>query len=124
VVALAAVGGMLLFGPGAASANVAWCIFDPPIQVVTPGGTTITVNNTISLPASARSLQSQVWDEASATPSPIGNGNDGGGTLITITVHLPAGVQAQVTSSVDQFQAADDQRGVTEVILHLEVPIT
>jgi hypothetical protein len=120
VVALAAVVAMLLFGSGTASANVAWCIFDPPVQVVTPGGATLTVNNTISIPASAQNLRAQVWDEASAQPSPDG----GGGTLITVTVHLPAGVRANVTSSVDVFQASDDQSGVTQVILHVEVPIS
>jgi hypothetical protein len=120
VLALAAVGGMLLFGAGSASANIAWCIFDPPIQVVTPGGTTLTVNNTVWLPASAETLKDQVWDEASAEPARDG----GGGAVITVTVHLPAGVQAHVTSSVDQFQASDDADGVTKLILHLQVPIT
>jgi hypothetical protein len=124
VLALAAVGGMLLFGAGTASANIAWCIFDPAIEVVTPGGTILTVTNTVSLPASAQRLESQVWDEASVAPAPIGNGKGGGGTVITVTVNLPAGVQGYVTSSVDLFQASDDGYGVTQVVLHLQVPIS
>lgn len=116
VVALAAVGAMLLFGPGTASANVAWCIFDPPAHVVTPGGTHITVNNTVWLPITAADQKKQVWDEASAQP-------DGtGGTRITVTVHLPAGVDAHVLSAVHRFHVSTEADGQTSVLLYLDVP--
>jgi hypothetical protein len=116
LVALAAVWGTLLVGSGTASANVAWCIFDPPARVVTPGGMHLTVNNTVWLPISAADQKDQVWDEASARP-------DGtGGTLITVTVHLPTGVHAHVVSTVRRFGVASQAEGQTSVVLYLDVP--
>ncbi|HXN91158.1 MAG TPA: hypothetical protein VN906_06705 [Candidatus Sulfotelmatobacter sp.] len=116
MVALAAVVAMLLFGSGTASANVAWCIFDPPAHVVTPGGTHITVNNTVWLPQSAADQKDQVWDEASAQ-------SDGsGGTLISVTVHLPDGVASHVVSTVHRFHVSTEADGQTSVFLYLDVP--
>ena len=116
VVALAAVGGMLLFGASTASANVAWCIFDPPARVVTPGGMHLTVNNTVWLPLSAADQADQVWDEASAQP------DGSGGTLITVTIHLPTGVDAHVVSIVRRFEVSSEADGQTSVLLYLDVP--
>src|SRR5260370_21424059 len=39
-----------LAGAALASAMVLWCESDPPIQVVTPAGTNLTVNNMIYVP--------------------------------------------------------------------------
>src|SRR4029077_16788884 len=36
-------------GGTAASAHVVFCMYDPPIQVVTPGGANLTVNTTVYL---------------------------------------------------------------------------
>lgn len=116
--ALAAVGGMLLSGAGTASANVAWCIADPPVQVVTPGGTNLTVNNLVWLPPSALHLKNQTWDQATAAP-------DGtGGTRVTVTVHLPAGVGAHVESSEYRYRVSTQGNGWNAVTLYLDVPTT
>jgi len=116
VVALVAVGGMLLFGAGAVSANVAWCVSDPPVQVVTPGGTTLTVNNLVWLPPTALHLKKQIWDQATAQP-------DGrGGTLVTVTVHVPAGFAAHVESSEYRYAVSTQGNGASAIILYLDVP--
>jgi hypothetical protein len=116
VVALVAVGGMLLAAQGTASANVAWCVADPPVQVVTPGGTILSVNNLVWLPPSALHLKNRMWDQASAAP-------DGtGGTRITVTVHVPAGVAAHVQSSEYRYQVSTQGDGWSAVTLYLDVP--
>jgi hypothetical protein len=109
-------GAMLLAAQVSASANVAWCVWDPPIQVVTPGGHYLTVNNQIYLPPYARHLKGGIHDAASATR------DAGGGTLITVDVFVP--VRAHVVSSENRWRVSDAEDGSTVVTLHLRVPIT
>jgi hypothetical protein len=116
LVALGAVAGMLLVAPGTASANVSWCISDPPVHVVSPGGAHLTVNNMIWLPESAKHLKHQVWDEASAQP------DGSGGTFITVTVHLPDAVPAHVVSTEHRFNVSTEADGQTAIVLYLDVP--
>src|SRR5258707_9268701 len=94
VVGALAAGLLVLGGQGAASANVMWCLSDPPIQIVTPGGHYLSVNNMIYLSPVDRHLARQITDDATAVP-------DGrGGTLITVRVHIPAGAhRANVESN-------------------------
>lgn len=109
-------GAMLMATSGGASANFAFCMDDPPVQVVTPGGHNITVNAQVYLPAGSQELMDQVSDSASARP-------DGrGGTLITVSVFVPA--PAHVVASVNRYRvsAAGDGDGV--VTLLLDVPIS
>ncbi|HEY1420782.1 MAG TPA: hypothetical protein VGG90_08755 [Candidatus Dormibacteraeota bacterium] len=106
-------------GQAAASANVVWCMSDPPIQVVTQGGHNLTVNNMIYIPPVDRHVMDLVTDDAVATA-------DGrGGTYITVHVHLPAAIShAHVVSSDNRYQvsaAADGTGGVTVTLL-LDVP--
>lgn len=112
-------GTVLLAGSGAASANVAWCISDPPIQVVTPGGHYLVVNNMVYLPPQALHLKNRITDDATATS------NGRGGTLVTVHVHLPATAgRAHVITSENRFRLSAQQDGDTTITLYLDVPLT
>src|SRR5260370_17521030 len=58
-------------GVAPASAMVLWCESDPPIQLVTPAGTNITVNNQIYGPRYDKHLSTHF--PPSATPLPDGH---------------------------------------------------
>jgi hypothetical protein len=110
---------LLVAGEATASANAEWCVDDPPIQVVTPGGAILTVNNMIYLPPYDIHLASQFT--ASAAVSSDGHG----GTLITVYVHIPsAASSAHVISSESRFQVSSPGNGTggTVVTNHLDVP--
>ena len=109
-------GVMLMATSVAASANLVWCMSDPPVQVVTPGGHVLTVNNQVYLSASALHMMDTVSDTASAAP-------DGrGGTLVTVQVFVPGA--ARVVSSVYRYGISAVKYGSTVVTLTLDVPIT
>ena len=114
-----AAGLMLTAGQATASANVAWCLSDPPIELVTPGGHNITINNMIYLPPMYRHLAREIDDGASVAP-------DGhGGTLVTVNVLIPSGVsKARVVSSDNRYQLSAEAgaEGGVVVTLHLDVP--
>ena len=108
-------GAMVCAGGGGASANMAWCVSDPPIQVVTPGGHQLLVNNQVYLPPYAMHLKGQVTDDAKAEP-------DGrGGTLITVYVHVPA--HSHVVSSDNRYRVTTARDGSELITLYLDVPI-
>lgn len=109
-------GAMLLAAQVSASANVAWCISDPPIQVVTPGGHYLTINNDVYLPPYAMHLKRSIHDAAFATLDPSG------GTLVTVYVFVPE--RAHVVSSANRWQVSDAGDGSNLVTLYLHVPIT
>jgi len=109
-------GAMLLAAQVSASANVAWCISDPPIQVVTPGGHNLTVNNQVYLPQYAKHLKNRIYDTAFATR------DSSGGTLVTVYVFVPE--RAHVVSSANRWRVSDTRDGTTVVTLYLHVPIT
>jgi hypothetical protein len=112
-------GTLFVAGSGEASANVAWCISDPPILVVTPGGHYIVVNNMVYLPPQALHLKNRITDDASATS------NGRGGTLVTVHVHVPATAgRAHVISSENRFRLSAQQDGQTTITLYLDVPLT
>ena len=117
-----AAGMLVLAGQGAASANVMWCESDPPINVVTPGGHNLTVNNMIYLPVVDRHLASYITDGASA----VADGK--GGTLINVRVYIPGAIHgAAVVSSNYRYEVHDSNStpaGGTVLILTLDVPIT
>ncbi len=108
-----------LAGEVTASAHVVFCMYDPPIQVVTPGGHYLSVNNTIYLPPNERHVAAHF--AATATTTADGHG----GTLITVHVQVASGVSsAHVVSSVQRFQvsSAGGGAGGTVVSLDLDVP--
>jgi hypothetical protein len=111
---------MVLGVPGVASANVAWCVSDPPIPVVTPGGHNLTVNNMIYLSPVDRHIAQQITDDATTAP-------DGrGGTLITVHVYLPAAAHGgHVVSNNFRYRVSDSDSapgGGTVLTLRLDVP--
>lgn len=106
-------------GETTASAYVVWCVSDPPVQVVTPGGTNLTVNNMIYLPPSALHLAKHF--PASATVAPDGHG----GTLITVHVQVAWGVStAHVVSWENRYRVSSrgDGTGGMVVTTYLDVP--
>jgi hypothetical protein len=107
---------MLLAAQVSASANVAWCVSDPPILVVTPGGNNLTVNNQVYLPPYAIHLKNSVSDTA------VASRDSTGGTLITVFVYVPT--HASVVSSEYRWRVSDTGDGISVVTLHLHVPIT
>jgi len=110
---------LLIAGEASASANVEWCVYDPPVQVVTPGGTYLMVNNSIYLPPYDRHLASHF--PATATVASDGHG----GTLITVHVQIASGVSsAHVVSSQNRFQVSSPGNGAggTVVTTYLDVP--
>lgn len=114
-----AAGLLALGGPGTASANLMWCVTDPPIQVVTPGGHNLMVNNMIYLSPADRHKAKLITDDA-ATAS-----NGRGGTRITVHVYIPAAVHgAHVVSSNNRYRVTDvaDGSGGRVMTLILDVP--
>lgn len=108
-------------GAAPASAMVLWCESDPPIQVLTPAGTILTVNNMIYVPRYEIHLATHF--AASATAAPDGHG----GTLITVHVQVAWGVSlAHIVSSENRYQVVSpgDGTGGTVVTTYLDVPIT
>ncbi len=119
VVGALAAGLFAVAGQGAASANVMWCVSDPPVQVVTPGGQNLVVNNMVYLSVADRHYASLITDDAVAAP-------DGrGGTLITIHVYVPSAVHGAFTVSSDNRYKVSTSGGGTAgtvITLHLDVP--
>jgi hypothetical protein len=111
---------LLIAAAGTASANLSWCVSDPPIQVVTPAGNHVTVNNMIYIAQSESRLGSAITE--SATAAAIGPGH----TLITVLMGLPSGITlAHVVSSVYRYRVSSqaDGTGGTIITLFLDVPI-
>jgi hypothetical protein len=96
-------------------------MYDPPIQVVTPGGHYLSVNNTIYLPPQDR----HIADHFAATATATADGH--GGTLIAVHIQVASGVSsAHVVSSVQRFQVSSGGAGAggTVISLDLDVPST
>jgi len=115
-----AAGLLAVGGQGAASANVMWCLSDPPIQVETPGGHSLSVNNMVYLSPIDRHIARQITD--SATTAPDGRG----GTLITVHVHIPQGAHGASVVSANYRYAVKDSGGTTDggitLTMTLDVP--
>jgi hypothetical protein len=120
VVGALTLGLLVLGGQGAASANVMWCLSDPPIQVVTPGGHNLSINNMVYLSPVDRHIARLIKDDATAAP-------DGrGGTLITVHVYIPKTAHgANVVSSNYRYRVSETEgsrNGETVLTLKLDVP--
>jgi hypothetical protein len=120
VVGALTVGLLVAGGQGAASANVMWCLSDPPIQVVTPGGHNLSINNMVYLSPVDRHIASKITDDATVA-------RDGkGGTLITVHVYVPQGAHgASVVSNNYRYRVTDSNRtpgGGAVLTLQLDVP--
>jgi hypothetical protein len=119
VVAGALAACLMAAAPGTASANILWCAGDPPVQVVTPGGHELVVNNYLYVPPSSIHLARQVTADGYAIP-------DGAlGTLVVVHVHVPASLShLYVVSAQQHYQVSTsgDGYGGSEITLTLDVP--
>ena len=117
----------LVLGHGAALANAEWCVSDPPLQVVTPGGHNLMVNNMVYFAQSQSNQQGNFNTKGQTTETATVTSNGLGHTLITIRVDVADGVdQARVVSSVNRFQVSSQGTGSSGGVffLYLDVPIT
>ena len=114
------VAGVLTVGGAAsASANVAWCLSDPPAQVQTATGKTLSVNTSVSVARPEVKYLRAVHNDAATSP------DGAGGTLVTVHVYLPTGItSARIVSSVNRYavSATAIGQGGTVVTLYLDVP--
>ena len=110
---------MAVGGQAGASANVVWCLYDPPIKVVSPAGQNLMVNNMVYLSVADRRTGASVTDDAVAAP-------DGhGGTLVTVHMYVPAGISsAFVVSSVNRYQVTSSASagGGQVITFRLDLP--
>jgi len=123
VVGALAAGLLLLGGGSPVAANLVWCSEDPPIQVVTPAGAHLTVNNTIYFhPVDKPNLKAITHDASTVSTS--------SGTLITVNLYFPDNFSdAYVVAANHRFGVQDSQStnggatGNNMVTLQLTVPI-
>jgi hypothetical protein len=111
--------GLIAAAPGPASANILWCVGDPPVQVVTPGGNYVEINNYLYVAPAYAHLAWQITADGSAV-------SDGaGGSLVTVHVHVPSGPSLlYVVSAEEHYQVSTTGSGPggTEITLTLDVP--
>src|SRR5690348_14200041 len=110
---------MVVGGAVVASANIAWCLEDPPVQVQTPTGTNLTVNVSVAVPQYQAKYINDVNVQATTAP------DGAGGTLITVDVAVPATIStANVSVTVKKYKIVDSVTipGGGTTTLHLDVP--
>ena len=122
MVAAVAAGMMVLGSAGSASANIAWCLEDPPLLVQTPSGANLTVNVAVSvLQGEAKYIKTVLTDAVTAPDA-------SGGTLVTVNVTVPATITvARVNAGVRKYKVSTDTvtvAGGTSTTLYLVVPTT
>ena len=120
VVGAALATGLLAVGQASASANVVWCLFDPPVKVSTASGANLTVNTTVYVLHGQQQLAGKNLIETSST-APDG----AGGTLITVNVAIPKGVTAaRIVATVNRYNITGEASGTggSTVTLYLDVP--
>ena len=109
--------GLLAASPAGASANVMWCVGDPPLQMSSPSGTNFTVNTQFYTSGSKQHLSQQLTEHVTSAP-------DGrGGTLVTVEVFAPAGRSVTVVASVNKYKVSNQASGVGDVVVTLDVPV-
>jgi len=119
VAGVVAAAAMVVGGAVVASANVIWCLEDPPVQVQTPTGTNLTVNVTVAVPQ----YQAKYINDVLVTTLTAPDG--AGGTLITVNVTVPATIStANVGITVKKYKITDSATvpGGGTTTLHLDVP--
>ena len=111
---------LMAAGSASASANIMWCVGDPPVQVASTTGTQFVVNVQLySSSPSARQLLQQFTET-------VTTGDDGsGGTLVTVQVTGPAGRYVTVVASVNRGRGplSAESSGSGEIVVLLDVPI-
>ena len=113
-------GAMVVAGAMSASANIVWCVDDPPVQVQTPSGTNLVVHTSISVPNNQAKFVNAVSVNAVTAP------DGAGGTLITVYVRVPSRIDAaRVTASVQKYKvysASTTVAGGSSATIVLDVP--
>lgn len=119
LVATALAVAFVVAAPGTASANLVWCAGDPPVQLKTPGGQYLVVNNYLYISPIYRHQAQLVTADGYAVP-------DGkGGSLLTIHVHVPPGLaHLYVVSAQQRYQvtSSGDGEGGSDITMTLDVP--
>jgi hypothetical protein len=109
--------GLLAASSTVVSANVMWCVGDPPVQMSSPSGTNFTVGTQIFTSGNKQHLSQQVDEIVTSTP-------DGhGGTLVTVEIQGPAGQAMTVVASVNKYKVSGQASGVGDVVVTLDVPV-
>ncbi len=119
VASVLAAAAMVVGGAAVASANVIWCLEDPPVQVQTATGTNLTVNVSVAVPQ----YQAKYLNDVVVTTLTAPDG--AGGTLITVDVTVPATIStANVGVTVKKYKVTDSATvpGGGTTTLHLDVP--
>jgi hypothetical protein len=109
--------GLLAASPAGASANVMWCVGDPPVQMSSPSGTNFTVNTQVYTSDLKQHLSQQLTEEVTSAP------DGSGGTLVTVQVYGPAGQSMTVVASVNKYKVSGQASGVGGAIVTLDVPV-
>ncbi len=113
----AAACGLLAASPAGASANIMWCVGDPPEQMSSPSGTNFTVNTQVYTTNSRQHLSQQITEEVTSAP------DGSGGTLVTVTVFGPRGQNLSVIASVYKYGVSAQASGSGDVVVTLDVPV-
>jgi hypothetical protein len=111
--------GLVLAGPGTASAHLVFCAGDPPVNLTTPGGHNVTVNNYLYVSPAYRHLASQV------TADGFAEANGAGSSRLVVHIHIPGGLSGlYVVSNEQRFHVTSTGtgRGGTDITLTLDVP--
>jgi hypothetical protein len=119
VVGVAAAGAMVFGSAMGASANISWCLEDPPVQVQTASGTNLTVNTAVSVPQFQAKYIGDVVIDAVTQP------DGAGGTLITLYVSVPTSISvAKISATVKKYKISDytTVAGGGSAVLHVDVP--
>lgn len=114
-----AAGALIAAVPGTASANIMWCVGDPPTQVSTATGTRLVVNTYVYAQGPHSKLHGLTTVDAESAP-------DGkGGTLITVVVHAPSGQYVTVVVAVQRGRGtlSTQASGTGDFTMVLDVPI-
>jgi hypothetical protein len=119
VAGVLAAGAMMVGGAAVASANLVWCLEDPPVVVQTATGSNLTVNVTVAVPQYQAKYINSVLVTTLTAP------DGAGGTLITVDVTVPATIStANVTATVEKYKVTDSATvsGGGTTTIHLDVP--
>ena len=109
--------GLAAASTAGASANVMWCVGDPPVQMSTPTGTNFTVGTQIYTSGDKQHLAQEVNEVVTST-------SDGhGGTLVTVEIQGPAGQEMTLVASVRKYKVSGQASGVGDVTVTLDVPV-
>jgi hypothetical protein len=109
--------GLTAASTAVASANIMWCVGDPPVQMSTASGTNFTVGTQIFTSGNKQHLSHQLTELVTSVP-------DGhGGTLVTVEISGPAGQQMTVEAAVQKYKVTGRASGTGDVIVTLDVPV-